>query len=475
MYRLILMTLTGLLLAAPVFSADWPHWGGGLGRNMVNPDEKNMPTTWDVKSGKNVKWVMRLGSLAYGNPVVADGRIFVGTNNDGRYGKDIKGDRGNILCFRESDGTFLWQAVHDKLAAGRVNDWPRQGICSAVEVQGNLAWYLNNRCEAVCIDTSGLKAGKNLGLQDEQYQGQGKADILWSYDMIEELGVFPHNLATSSPLVIDDLLLLVTGNGVDEGHLHIPSQSAPSFVGFNKNSGELLWEFMVDERVLHGQWSSASAGKVNGKTQAFFPGGDGWVYTLDPRTGELIWKFNCNPGGSEWELGGYGTKNNLIATPVFAHGKVYIGVGQDPEHGTGVGHLYCIDASGQGDVTKTHQVWHRGNQDFGRTMSTVAVADGLVYAADLAGIFYCLDANTGKALWTHDLESALWGSPMLVDNKVYIGDETRKITIFAHGKQKKVINTVDMGEPVYSTPVAANGVLYIATKSKLYALEAPKG
>jgi outer membrane protein assembly factor BamB len=270
--------------------------------------------------------------------------------------------------------------------------------------------------------------------------------------------------------VVDNLLLLVTGNGVDEGHLHIPSQSAPSFVAFNKSTGELVWEFIVEERVLHGQWSSPSAGKVNGKLQAFFPGGDGWVYALNPKTGELIWKFNCNPPGSEWELGGYGTKNNLIATPVFADGKVYIGVGQDPEHGTGVGHLYCIDASGEGDVTQTHQVWHRGNDDFGRTMSTVAVADGLVYAADLAGIFYCLDASNGKALWTHNLESALWGSPMLVDDKVYIGAETRKITIFAHGRQKQIINTVDMGEPVYSTPVAANGVLYISTKSKLYAI-----
>jgi len=456
--------------AFPALAADWPHWGGGLGRNMVNPDEKNLPTTWDVKSGKNVKWVARLGSLAYGNAVIADGRIFVGTNNGGRYDKAITGDRGNILCFNEADGKFLWQAVHDKLAAGRVNDWPRQGICSALEVQGDRAWYLSNRCEAVCIDTAGFYDNENDGITDEQYQGPEKADIVWSFDMIEELGVFPHNLATSSPLVLGDLVLLVTGNGVDEGHLHIPMPIAPSFVAFDKNSGELVWEFTVHDRVLHGQWSSPSAGTVNGKTLAFFPGGDGWVYALEPETGKEVWRFNCNPADSEWELGGYGTKNNLIATPVFADGKVYIGVGQDPEHGTGIGHLYCIDAGGQGDVTRTHQVWHRGNDDFGRTMSTAAVADGLLYVADLAGIFYCLDIKTGEAVWTHDLESAMWGSPMLVDGKIYIGDENGRINIFAHDRQKKIVNVVDMDEPVYATPVAANGVLYVATKSKLYAL-----
>ncbi|MFC1762580.1 PQQ-binding-like beta-propeller repeat protein [Planctomycetota bacterium] len=463
------ITFITLVIVLPLGAADWPHWGGGLGRNMVNPDEKNMPTTWDVKTGSNIKWITELGSLAYGNPVVAGGQIYVGTNNDGRYDKAIKGDRGNILCFKEKDGTFLWQAVHDKLSAGRVNDWPRQGICSAIEIEGDRAWYLNNRCEVVCVDTGG-QANGNIGIQDETYQGPDKADIIWSYDMIEELGVFPHNLATSSPLVLGNRVMLVSGNGVDEGHLNIPSPSSPSFVAFDKTSGELLWEYTVEDRVLHGQWSSPSAGTVNGKILVVFPGGDGVLYALNPETGDLVWQFDCNPKDAEWELGGYGTKNNLIATPVFVDGKVYIGVGQDPEHGTGIGHFYCIDASGQGDVTATHQVWHRGGQDFGRTMSTAAVAQGLVYVVDLAGMFYCMDAQTGKLQWQHDLESAIWGSPMLVDGKIYIGDENGNINIFAQGKEKKVLGTIDMKEPVYTTPTAANGILYIATKSKLYAI-----
>ena len=103
-------------------------------------------------------------------------------------------------------------------------------------------------------------------------------------------------------------------------------------------------------------------------------------------------------------------------------------------------------------------------------MSTAAVKDGIVYITDLAGILYALDTATGKAFWTHDLESAMWSSPMWVDSKVYMGDENGKITIFAHGKQKKIVNIVDMDEPVYATPVAANGVLFVATKSKIYAI-----
>ena len=464
----------GLLTCVVVstgWSADWPCWGGSPNRNMVNEVETGLVTGFDVESGENVKWVAALGSQSYGNPVVADGRVFVGTNNEGLRDPEVKGDKGNILCFRESDGAFLWQAVFDKLHAGRVNDWPLQGICSTVHVVGNRVYFVNNRCELICADVEGFHDGENDGMQEETYSGEGKADIVWVYDMIEELGVFPHNLATSSPVVEGDHVYLVTGNGVDEGHLNLPSPTSPSFIAVHKDSGELVWEFADVKPVLHGQWSSPACGNVNGKSQVVFPGGDGWIYALDPATGALLWKFDFNPKDSEWELGGYGTRNNLIATPVVLENKVFIGVGQDPEHGTGIGHLYCIDATGNGDVTDSHTVWHLGGEDFGRTMSTVAIADGLLYAADLAGFLYCLDVTTGKPYWNHDLLAAVWGSPTVIDGHVYIGDEDGDILITKHGKEKQIVGEYNLGGTVYTTPTAGNGVLYIATKSKLLALE----
>ncbi|MDA1044398.1 MAG: PQQ-binding-like beta-propeller repeat protein [Verrucomicrobia bacterium] len=452
---------------------DWPCWGGSPVRNMVNDVEKNMPTEWDVTSGKNIKWSAVLGSQTYGNPVIADGKVFVGTNNEGMRDPNIKDDEGVYMCFGEADGTFRWQALHDKLAAGRVNDWPRQGVCSTMFVEDDRAYYVNNRCELVCVDALGFLDGENDGIQDEQYKGDDKADIVWSYDMMEELFVFPHNLATSSPLIAGDLVLLLTGNGVDEGHLSMPSPTAPAFIAVDKNTGKLVWEFSDIGNVLHGQWSSPAYGVVGGEPQVVFPGGDGWVYAIDARTGKLIWKFDCNPKGSVWKLGGSGTRNNLIATPVIHDNAVFIGVGQDPEHGTGIGHLYRIDATGKGDVTESGRVWHMGGEDFGRTMTTVAIRDGLLYTCDLGGYFYCVDAKTGKLYWKHDLMAAVWGSPMIVDGKVYIGDEDGDVLIVKHSKIFEVINEVNMGSAVYTTPSPANGVLYIATRSHLYAIANP--
>lgn len=443
-------------------AADWPMWAGGPNRNMVNTAEKNVPTEWDAKSKKNIKWVAETGSQTQGNLVVAGGKLFIGTNNEGHKNPKITGDKGVVMCFNAADGKFLWQSVHDKLAAGRVNDWPEQGICSSPCVDGNRVYYVSNRCELVCLDVEGSP-------------GSLDAKVVWKLDMMEELGVFPHNLSTSSPLVVGDNVYILTSNGVDEGHSNIPAPRAPSFIAVNKKTGKVAWENGEPaDKIFHGQWGSPSYGVVNGKGQVYFPGGDGYLYALDPDTGKVIWKFNCNPPGAKYILGGRGTANEIISTPVFHDNCVYVGVGQDPEHGEGLGHFYCIDATMTGDVSEKAQKWTVGGKDFGRTISTVAVHDGLVYAAELKGVLHCFDAKTGKEYWNHDMFAAVWGSPYLVDGKIYLGDEDGDVTIFVAGKEKKVIGEINMSSSVYSTAVVANGTLYLVNKSQIFAIEAPK-
>ena len=78
--------------------------------------------------------------------------VLVGTNNEAMKDPAIKGDKGVLMAFRESDGTFLWQAVHDKLTAGRANDWPFQGICSSPLVENGIAYYVSNRGEVVACE-----------------------------------------------------------------------------------------------------------------------------------------------------------------------------------------------------------------------------------------------------------------------------------------------------------------------------------
>lgn len=505
---------------------EWPLFGGTVARNLVNLIDKDIPATWSIKPGaeKNIRYVVDLGSKAYGGPVAAGGKIFIGTNNQAPRNKDVTGDKGIVMCFDEADGKFLWQAVHDKLPSGRVNDWPLEGICSSPVVEGNRLYYVSNRCEVICADVNGYAPGKTQPTQ-EKYTSKIDAGVIWRLDMIKELNVFPHNLATCSPLIVGDVLFVITSNGVDEGHINIPQPQAPSFLAIDKKNGKLLWKdnspsvrlaearkdgkdvdikALVNKGLLlmHGQWSNPVYAEPNGKPQIIFPGGDGWVYAFQPTDGKLIWKFDCNPKNSFYKLGGEGTRNDFVSTPVVWENKLYIGVGQDPEHDKGVGHLWCIDIAKEptndardlspvGDNfdakapanKNSGLVWHYGgpatdenyerNYLFGRTMSTCAIHEGLLYASEYDGVVHCIDARTGQQHWEHDMKADCWSSPYWVDGRVYIGNEAGKLLVFAHGKEKKLLGEIDMKGKVRATPIAVNGVLYVTTENpcKLYAIK----
>jgi outer membrane protein assembly factor BamB len=476
MSRLIALSAFFVTIAAVAPSAspgatagDWPMWGGSPDRNMVST-MTGLPTTWDVKTGANVKWVAQLGSQTYGNPVVAGGVVLVGTNNEQVRDPKQGGDRGVLMAFRESDGEFLWQATHEKLSSGRVNDWPYQGVCSSPLVENGVVYYTSNRGEVMAVDLDGFRDGNNDGpVTDEKFTSEKDADVLWRFDMMEEVGAFPHNMSNASPVSHGDLIFVNTSNGQDESHVNVPSPKAPAIIAINKTTGKLAWEDNpVEDRILHGQWSSPAVATIGDTVQVIVGQGDGWVRGNNAVTGERLWEFDTNPKDSVWPK----TRNEVISTPVIHDGIVYIANGQDPEHGEGVGHLYAIDPTKRGDITTTGLVWHYDK--IRRSISTAAVHDGIVYFADFSGFLHALDAKTGQVYWTHDMFAAVWGSPLVVEGRVYLGDEDGDITILQAGRELKVIGEMNMGSSVYATPVPANGSLFISGRNQLFALSLKK-
>ena len=455
--------IVGAAVAIPLFfvwasepnaGGDWPMWGGTPDRNMVS-GMKGIPTTWDVKTKKNVKWEADLGSQSYGNPIVAGGQVYVGTNNENTKDPAVKGDKGVLMAFKESDGQFLWQDVSDKLPSGRANDWPFQGVCSSPLVEGDRLYYVTNRCEIRALDTHG--------------DGNKHGKLIWKFDMMEEVGSMPHNMSNSSPVSYGDLIYVSTSNGQDESHVHIPSPRAPAVIAVNKNTGKLVWEDnSVGDRILHGQWSSAAVGKIGDVVQVVIGQGDGWVRGYEAGGGKKLWEFDLNPKDSVWPK----TRNEVISTPVIYDNKVFIANGQDPEHGEGVGHLYAIDATKRGDITQTGRIWHYDK--IRRSISTGAIYNGLLFYSDFSGFLHCLDVNTGKPYWVHDMLAAIWSSPMVIDGKVYLADEDGDVAVLEASKEKKLISTNNMGSAVYMTPVPANGMLFLGNRNQLFALAESK-
>jgi outer membrane protein assembly factor BamB len=441
-----------LVWASAPPAGDWPMWGGAPDRNMVSP-MKGVPDSWDIGSRKNVKWVAKLGSQTYGNPVVSGGQVYVGTNNELALNAKQGGDRGVLMCFREADGKFLWQHAVERLADTTI-DWPETGACSTPLVEGDRLYYVTNRVELACLDTHG--------------DGHGGAKLIWKFDMVKELGVVPHNKASSAPVVWGSLVFAATSNGRDANLVRVPAPKAPSLIAVDKNTGKLAWQAGgAGDKILDGQWSSPALADIGGVVQVVIGEGDGWVRGYEAPTGKKLWEFDTNPKDAVWPK----TRNEIISTPVIWQNKVFIANGQNPENGQGGGHLYAIDATKRGDITTSGRLWHYDK--IKRSISTGAVYNGMLFYADFTGFLHCLDANTGAPLWTHDLLSAIWGSPMVIAGKVYLGDEDGDVLVFEAARQKKLIATIGMGSSVYATAVPANGTLFLANRSQLFAI-APK-
>ena len=526
-------------VASPVVGVrkgDWNQWGGSSVRNNI-PEGKNVAFEWDFGSSyldsgefkkeeasKNVMWAAPIGSQSYGNPVIANGKVYVGTNNGHgwlkRYPANV--DLGCLIAFDENTGKFLWQHSSEKLPTGRVHDWPLQGICCSPLVEGDKVWFVSSRGLVICCDAEGFHDGENDGIKNEPNENKDEADVIWQLDMMNELGVSQHNMCSCSVTDAGDILFVCTSNGVDESHINLPAPNAPSFLGIDKKTGKLLWkDSSPGLNILHGQWSSPAYAVIEGVPQVIFAGGDGWLYSFKGDGGkdgkaELLWKFDANPKTSKYVLGGRGTRNEIIATPVIYDDLVYLAVGQDPEHGEGIGHLWCIDPKKRGDISaelavkredpKTsipHRrlqaveedkgemavpnpnsgvVWHYSEHDgdgnkkvdfeetMHRTCGTVVIKDDLLYLADFSGLFHCVNAKTGVPYWTHDLFAACWGSALIVEDKVYVGDEEGKVTVFAHANKKEVLAENQMGNSVYTTPVCVNNRLYVANKTHIFAI-----
>jgi outer membrane protein assembly factor BamB len=453
--KLSFRTAIALLVLAPaaLHADEWPMFGGNPSRNSISPD-KNLPTNWDADKQKiNVKWVANLGNQTFSTPVISGGRVFVGTNNGQPRDPGIKGDKGVLMCFSAADGKFLWQAVHDKLPGGIPVDAPDIGICSTPQVQGDFVYYVSNRNELVCRKAA-------------------DGSVVWLLDMRKDLGALQDQAAVCSPLLVNGLVFVVTGNGRDSKEDKVLNPQAPSFIAVDAATGKIVWkDSSPGSNILTSQWGSAAYGVVDGQPQVVFPGGDGWLYAFEPATGKLLWKFNCKAHEKPDAKDSSDSKKvTLVATPVFAGDYVIASLGVDTETNM-PGCLRAIDARKRGDVTKSAEHWKFEGNDFGVSIGSVSVHDGLVFAAEYAGFVNCIELGTGKRLWRNDLLAGLWGAPLIAGGRVYLRTGDAEVVLFEEGREAKLIRKI--GTIPGMTPgnvVASDGVLYMATWTKLYAI-----
>lgn len=494
--HIILVFFYVLLLNSLGFGADQAQWGQRYSRNMVS-SETDLPSSFDLKTGRNVKWTIGLGSETWSTPVVAAGKILIGTNNHRPRDPRHQGDRGILLCLNEADGSFCWQLVAPKIQGDRYKDWPGVGMVSPATVENNCVYMVTNRNVVMCLDIHGQANGNDgpcrdegrlMVLSDEEplRVTSSDADILWTYDIPAELGIYPHDSAHSAILIHEQFLYINTSSGLNGDHDAVRVPDAPSLIVLDKESGRLVAQENegIGHRIFHSTWSSPALGVVNNRPLVFFGGGDGIVYAFNavrsaPPDGtvqklQLVWRFDCDPEAPKENIHTYIrnrriSPSNIKSMPVFYNNRVYVTVGGDIWWGKHQAWLKCIDATGQDDITESGELWSYPLKQ--HCCSTPSIQDDLVFVADCGKTIHCIGANTGKAHWLHPTKGAIWGSTLVADGKVYVGNRRREFLILAATPQKQILHTTTFDSNIVSTPTAANGVLYITTMNKLYALK----
>jgi outer membrane protein assembly factor BamB len=495
MSKRLVLTLFSLAVVRAAIAADQPQWGERYSRNLVSA-ETNLPDTFDPDTKKNVRWVVDLGSSSYATPVIAGSRVLVGTNNDPPRDPNNQGDRGVLLCLNEASGKLLWQLAVPK--RDQFNDWPNVGICSPPTVEKGRVYVVSNRGEVLCLDLAGHANGNDGPFTDEarymvpsdhaQLEIRSQhADVIWKFDMFEELGVRTHDQMHSSPLVHGEVLYVGTSNGVDGTHRHIPAPEAPSLIALDKNTGRLLARDRepIGADITHSTWSSPSLGKVGGRELIFFGAGNAICYAFEA----LPSNEQREPAGQPGAPPGVPSASASTIRPAKPEADALVHAQRSPSS-----EAAAAPPGNQGpDVPALKKVWqydcdpgsprgeltvYQGNRRTGPSTITgmPVFQDGRVYVTaggdlwhgKLECFLHAIDARgtgditkTGRA-WAAPLKRHCMSTPSIHNGLAYIADCGRQVSCIDIQTGKLVwVHKAD-GD-IWSSTLVAEGKVYVGS------------
>lgn len=437
--RLFLSAAALLALAAlvvmPAAAADWTHWRGP-NQNGVSLD-KDLVDSWS-KDGANLIW--RDDFTGRSTPIVVDGRVCA----IGRAGTGITRQEA-VACWSAENGRKLWErrfnVYHTTVPFNRVG-WASM---------------------AADRETGYLYA---QGVDGRFVAFDAKGNTVWEWLLGQDLGrMSGYGGRTNTPLVDEDRVIahiINAGWGKDFGPL------GDRFIAFDKKTGEILWVSERGGTMLDvNTYSTPVVGEVGGQRLIVGGGGDGAVRAVQSRTGKTVWTFQLSQRG-------------LNSSPVFDGDTVYIGQSEENVDEGTMGRFVAIDATGTGDVTKTHERWRANELAIG--YASPLLHDGTLYLADNSANLIALDAKTGAKKWETNYGTVGKGSPVWVDGKIFITEVNGHLVILKPGpdgaeeldREFLKMPHEDRYAEVYASPAIAYGRMYFVTEEGVYCVGDPE-
>jgi outer membrane protein assembly factor BamB len=429
-------TAAVLATTALASAGDWPGWRGP--RRDGTSGERGLVSTW-AKTGENVVWkadLLREDITARATPVVFDGRACVSARaGSGLLRQEL------AACFDAGTGRKLWErrfpVYNTTVPFSRVG-WaslagdPETGYVFVQNVDGQL----------VALD----RAGKTV----------------WRRRLGEELGRGSGFGGRTLVPIVDEDRLIVGLVGSGWGDMAGPRQR---YVAFDKRTGAVRWVSTPADGPFEDANNNASptVGEVEGRRIMVAGGADGWLYAVDARTGEPVWKFRIS-------------ERSVNCPPLLKGHIVYAAHSEENVDTPGLmGRVVAIDARGRGDITKTGEIWRADGIGVGFAAPTIA--EGRVHVVDNAANLHALDEKTGRPLWTFNLGTIGRGAPTFADGKLFATEQTGHVFVLESGETAaRALDQEALTMPdgrfaeIWGSVAVAYGRLYLVAEDGLYCI-----
>ena len=423
--------ICSVLVVLPIqaIAGDWPTWRGS--NQDGTSTETGLISTWSVE-GENLLWQTEF--IGRSTPIVLSGRVYV----LGRVGSDIT-EQERIACFHAETGELIWNyqfnVFHTTISFNRVG-WTNP----AGDLETGNIYVHGVQGLFFCFDKDG--------------------NILWSRSLTEEYGrISGYGGRVHTPVIAGDLVVvsyLNSGWGEQAATRH-------RYFAFDKRTGELVWVSTPGGRPLDTTYSTPVVTKINGQSLIIGGNADGGVYAMKQQTGEVVWGFKLSQRG-------------LNTSVIVSGAKVYASHSEENIDSTAMGRVVCIDGTGTGDVTQTHEVWRYDGVNVGYASPTLNA--GHLYVVDNSANVHAVNADTGELHWTHNIGKVGKGSPVWADGKLYITEVNGGFAILqpsADGcevlsRQEISRAADDHYVEIYGSPAVADGRIYFTTEEHLYCI-----
>ncbi len=420
------MLFAGAMMAQ---GGDWPLWRGPQHDGVST--ETGLVNEWSV-DGRNLVW--RADFIGRSTPVVFDGRVCV----MGRVGEGVTMQE-RVACYDAGDGRLLWEDrfnVYNTTVPFNRAGWASLGADPATGY----------------VYANGVAGRLNC------YDRDGK--IVWTHFLTEDVGYASgYGGRTQSPIIEGDQLIL-SFVSVGWGAQGPPSHRV---FAFDKRTGEQLWVSTPGGRPYDMNTQSVVVtADMAGQRMLLNGNADGWIYALKAYTGEKVWGF---------QLSKRGINSNVLPLG----DRACVSHSEENLDTAAMGRMVCIDATGTGEVTSTHEVWR--NDRIMAGFASPTHHDGVIYQVDNSANLFALEAATGKVLWEHSLGTVGKGSPVWADGKLYATEVNGRFHILKVGREG--VQPLDSDEvrmpegryaEIYGSAAVAYGRVYFATENGLFCL-----